>query len=53
MLKKLIILVLVVQVLIPVTLFSQTKSAFSGDRTKFRAELTAFMGPNLNAEQLS
>lgn len=53
MLKKLIILVVVVQVLIPVTLFSQAKLAFSGDHTKFRAELTAFMGPNLNAEQVS
>ena len=51
MLKKLIILGLILQVVIPVTLFSQTKSAFSGDRTKFRSELTAFMGPNLNDEQ--
>ena len=51
MLKKLIILGLTLQVLIPVTLFSQTKSAFSGDRTKFGPELTAFMGPNLNDEQ--
>ena len=51
MLKKLIIFGLLVQVLIPVTLFSQANSAFSGDRTKFRAELTAFMGPNLNDEQ--
>ncbi len=51
MLKKLIIFGLVVQVFIPANLFSQTKSAFSGDRTQFRAELTAFMGPNLNDEQ--
>jgi hypothetical protein len=51
MLKKLIVLSLFIQVLIPVDLFSQTKSAFSGDPEKFRTELTAFMGPNLNAEQ--
>ena len=36
---------------IPCILLSQAKSAFSGDITKFRTELTTFMGPNLNAEQ--
>lgn len=53
MLKKLIILGFILQILIPVALFSQTKSAFSGDRTKFRTELTAFMGPNLNTDQFA
>lgn len=32
-------------------LVSQQKSAFTGDLTTYRAELTAFMGPNLNAQQ--
>jgi hypothetical protein len=32
-------------------LFSQAKSVFSGDFSKFREELTAFMGPNLNPAQ--
>jgi hypothetical protein len=31
--------------------FSQAKSAFSGEITKLREELTIFMGPNLNADQ--
>jgi len=53
MLKKLFILSFLIQVIIFVTLFSQTKSAFSGDPAKFKLELTAFMGPNLNPEQLA
>jgi hypothetical protein len=32
--------------------YSQIKSAFSGDHSKFRTEITAFMGPNLNNDQL-
>ncbi len=52
MLKKLIILSLLILVLIPGVLISQAKPAFSGDRSKFRTELTAFMGPNLNADQI-
>jgi hypothetical protein len=32
---------------------SQGKSAFSGDISKFREELTVFMGPNLNPDQLT
>ncbi|HLP72298.1 MAG TPA: hypothetical protein VK155_05290, partial [Bacteroidales bacterium] len=31
--------------------FSQTRSAFSGDLTKYTTELRAFMGPNLNPDQ--
>lgn len=34
-------------------LLSQTRSAFTGDQTKFKAELTAFMGPNLKPDQLT
>jgi hypothetical protein len=37
----------------PIILLSQTRSAFTGDQQKFRTELTAFMGPNLNPEQLA
>ncbi|MGD0342179.1 MAG: hypothetical protein ABSA76_10815, partial [Bacteroidales bacterium] len=51
MLKKLAILLLTARVLLPSILFSQVKPTFSGDPAKFREELTAFMGPNLNDEQ--
>ena len=53
MIKKLIILSLSMLVLLSVNLLSQSRSAFSGDPSKFGQELTAFMGPNLNAEQLT
>jgi len=53
MLKKLIILVQLILLVSAGILHSQTKSAFSGDPTKFRTELKAFMGPNLNPEQLA
>lgn len=53
MLRKLVILCLILQVLIPVSLYSQTKSAFSGDPLKFREELKTFMGPNLSDEQIA
>ncbi|MCE5347720.1 MAG: hypothetical protein LLG13_15745 [Bacteroidales bacterium] len=49
--KRLAIMILIMQVLIPASLFSQTKSAFSGDISKFREELVDFMGPNLNPSQ--
>ncbi|MDQ1332662.1 MAG: hypothetical protein QG576_697, partial [Bacteroidota bacterium] len=48
MLKKLAILSFIIRVILPVSLYSQPKSPFSGDAEKFRTELTAFMGPNLN-----
>jgi len=51
--KKLSILVLLLLLLTPCILLSQGRSAFSGDISKFREELTAFMGPNLNPEQLN
>jgi hypothetical protein len=51
MLKKLAILCLTFQAFLPVILLSQVKPTFSGDPAKFREELTAFMGPNLNDEQ--
>jgi hypothetical protein len=53
MLKKLVILFLTVESLLPSILLSQVKQTFSGDPLKFREELTAFMGPNLNDEQKS
>ncbi len=53
MLKKLIIFGLIAQVIMPVSLFSQTKTVFSGDAKKFSTEVKAFMGPNLNPDQLS
>jgi len=49
--RNLLILNLIIVVLIPCNLFSQGKSAFSGDPAKYREELTAFMGPNLNDVQ--
>lgn len=51
MLKKLAILCLTIQAFLPAILLSQVKQAFSGDPGKYREELTAFMGPNLNDEQ--
>jgi hypothetical protein len=38
-------------VLFSVSLFSQVKPVFSGDATKFRNELTTFLGPNLSIDQ--
>ena len=49
--KKLVILSLILLYLSSSFLEAQPKSAFTGDIDKFRSELTAFMGPNLNAEQ--
>jgi hypothetical protein len=51
--KKLLILSFLFLLITPCILFSQARTAFSGDATKFRAELTSFMGPNLNPEQLA
>jgi len=53
MFKKLTILSFFSLFLTAVSLYAQSKSAFSGDIEKFREELTAFMGPNLNPEQLA
>ncbi|MDO9339411.1 MAG: hypothetical protein Q7T72_02670 [Bacteroidales bacterium] len=52
-LRKLAILALLLMLLSPCILFSQARSAFSGDPAKFRTELTTFMGPNLNSEQIA
>ena len=51
--KKLLILNLIFLFALPVDLLPQARSVFSGDPSKFSSELTAFMGPNLNPEQLS
>ena len=51
MLKKLIIFSILILVVIPLRLFPQRKPVFSGDQAKFREEVTAYMGPNLNDEQ--
>jgi hypothetical protein len=51
MFRKLIILGFIMQVLGPVVLYSQSRSAFSGDPGKFTSELRTFMGPNLTPEQ--
>jgi len=50
MIKKLLPAIIMFTAL-PVILYSQTKQKFSGDATKFRAELTSFLGPNLTPEQ--
>ncbi len=42
---------LLILTLLPGIIFSQVKTAFSGEPEKFRAELTAVMGPNLNESQ--
>lgn len=51
--KKLAILIQLIFLVSTGILHSQAKSAFSGDPAKFRTELTSFMGPNLNADQLA
>ncbi len=51
--KKLLILNLIFLFALPAVLFPQGRTTFSGDPSKFSSELTAFMGPNLNTEQLS
>jgi hypothetical protein len=50
--KKLVFLCLLLLVLIPVTMYSQTRSVFTADPAKFPQELRTFLGPNLNPEQL-
>ncbi len=49
--KRLIILCFAFLLIVSGKLGAQVKSPFSGDFTKFRTELTTFMGPNLNDEQ--
>jgi len=51
--RKLVIPALLLMLLSPRILLSQGKSAFSGDVSRFRTELTTFMGPNLNSEQIT
>jgi hypothetical protein len=51
--KKLVILSLLLVLIFPGILLSQGRSAFSGDVSKFRSELTTFIGPNLNPQQLA
>jgi hypothetical protein len=52
MARKLAILILLLLYISHGILLSQQRSAFSGDITKFSKELTNYMGPNLNPEQL-
>jgi hypothetical protein len=51
MLKKLSVINLLILILLHGNLFSQVKSPFTGDPAKYKEELTAYMGPNLNGEQ--
>lgn len=51
MLRKAAILVLFLQIFKPVITDAQTKLPFSDDPSRFRADLTTFLGPNLNADQ--
>ncbi len=53
MLKKLLILSIILWLMTLSVLRAQVRSAFSGDLTKFREELTVYMGPNLNPDQLA
>jgi hypothetical protein len=52
MTRKPAILILLLLYISHGILLSQQRSAFSGDITKFSKELTNYMGPNLNPEQL-
>jgi hypothetical protein len=53
MINRLAILIQLILLLSSGILHSQPKWVFSGDRSKFRTELTTFMGPNLNTDQLA
>jgi len=49
--KKLVFLILISGVFLSLDLQSQVKAPFTGDPQKYKEELLAFMGPNLNDEQ--
>ncbi|MBK7713309.1 MAG: hypothetical protein IPJ37_22015 [Bacteroidales bacterium] len=51
MFRKLLISGLLLLLLSPSLVLGQVKSAFTGDLSTYRAELTTFMGPNLNQTQ--
>jgi len=51
--KKLVFLIILVQIIAPFTLHSQGKSVFSADPAKFTQELKIYLGPNLNPAQLA
>jgi hypothetical protein len=51
MLNKLVFLILISGAFLTLNLHSQVKSTFTGDPEKYKTELVAFMGPNLNDEQ--
>ncbi|MGC1391856.1 MAG: hypothetical protein WA816_12535 [Bacteroidales bacterium] len=53
MLKKLVILFQLFLFVNTGMLYPQSKPVFSGDHSKFRSEMTAFMGPNLNNDQVA
>ncbi|MCX6325369.1 MAG: hypothetical protein NT144_01770 [Bacteroidia bacterium] len=53
MLRKLAILTLLLMLVSRSILLSQARFAFSGDPAQYREELTTFMGPNLNPEQIA
>ena len=48
---KLAILTIVLLLISPLCLHSQVRSAFKGDASSFRKELTNYMGPNLKNDQ--
>jgi hypothetical protein len=51
MIKRLVSMGFMLYAFASASVFSQTRSAFSGDLTKYTTELRAFMGPNLNPDQ--
>jgi len=53
MLKKQAFLSLLLFISLPLCLFPQGRSAFTGAPETFRAELISFMGPNLKPDQLA
>jgi len=50
--KKQALLSLLLLIILPLCLYPQGRSAFSGDPEKFKTELVTFMGPNLKPDQL-
>jgi len=51
--SKKVVITLIIFLTAGNTLFPQVRKSFSGEKEKFKEELTAYMGPNLNAEQLA
>ena len=53
MLRKLVIIILILRIFLPENLSAQLISPFRGDPSRYKDELTSFMGPNLKENHKS